>query len=43
MEPPRRDEFDLFVSYAHADNRGEHAGKVSTLCPWAWSRHFSSP
>ena len=31
MEPPKRDEFDLFISYAHADDRGEHAGKVAAL------------
>ncbi|MGD0042229.1 MAG: TIR domain-containing protein, partial [Isosphaeraceae bacterium] len=31
MEFPKRDEFDLFISYAHADDRGEHAGKVAAL------------
>ena len=31
MESPKRDEFDLFISYAHADDRGEHAGKVTAL------------
>jgi len=31
MEFPKRDEFDLFISYAHADDRGEHAGKVTAL------------
>jgi hypothetical protein len=24
MEYPKRDEFDLFISYAHADDRGAH-------------------
>ena len=31
MESPKWDEFDLFISYAHADDRGEHAGKVTAL------------
>ncbi|MGC1717969.1 MAG: TIR domain-containing protein, partial [Isosphaeraceae bacterium] len=31
MESPKRDEFDLFISYAHTDDRGEHAGKVTAL------------
>ena len=31
MESPKRDEFDLFISYAHADDGGEHAGKVTAL------------
>ena len=31
MESPKRDEFDLFISYANADDRGAHAGKVSAL------------
>ena len=31
MESPKRDEYDLFISYAHADDRGAHAGKVTAL------------
>ncbi len=34
MAPPARTpepEFDLFVSYAHSDDRGENSGKVSAL------------
>ena len=31
MESPKRDEFDLFISYAHADDRSAHAGKVTAL------------
>ena len=31
MESPKRDEFDLFISYAHTDDRGAHAGKVTAL------------
>jgi TIR domain len=27
----RNDRFDMFVSYAHLDNQGEHAGKVTAL------------
>jgi hypothetical protein len=29
--PPSTDTFDLFVSYAHLDNQGDHAGKVADL------------
>src|SRR5690606_14366770 len=31
MSAGSADEFELFISYAHVDNQGEHAGKVTAL------------
>ena len=37
--PPR---YDLFISYAHADDRGPHAGKVTALVDAIRARHVEA-
>ena len=39
MNAARPMPFDLFVSYAHKDDRGEHAGKVTALVEAILARH----
>src|SRR5579862_731031 len=39
MNVPRPLPYDLFVSYAHEDDRGDHAGKVAALLDAIRARH----